>query len=240
MTAARLVARKEVDRVYLSLERAFHAECPGQEELAKLDPLLVPAPPRNTRAFALWEAFRLACSARARFERRQTTARARKRGHARPLHDDRRRDLAIRSIERAIAHATNAARLLVEDADVMDNAVKNVPGARVEGAREDAEAAEEVARHLMHVLGRLRCFRGVPQVRTQREWDVFLSQTAARFGAVGMPTREVVALLTGLPEKRVDRAELERFRQRVRRLKVSDTYKRMDGKPEPYADFSGS
>lgn len=240
MTAARLVARKEVDRVFLSLERAFRAECPEHDELTRVDPLLVPRPRRNARALALWEAVRLACSARARFSRRETTARAKRQGQPMPLHDDKRRDLAIRSMERAIAHATNAARLLAEDADAMEGAIKNVLGAHIEGVREDADAAADVAQHLVQVLGRLRCFRGVPQVRTQREWDVFLSQTAARFGAVGMPTREVVALLTGLPEKRVDRAELERFRQRVRRLKLSDTYKRTKRDSVSYADFPGA
>jgi hypothetical protein len=235
MTAARL----EVNRVYASLERAFLIECPEHEELVRLDLTIVPPPRRSTRAFALWEALRLAWSARARFLRRETITHAKKHGQQLPLHDDKLRDQAIRSIERAIAQATIAARFLEEDAAAMEAIAKKVRGGRVEGPREDADAAAEAVRHLVGVLGRLRRFRGVPQVRTQREWDVFLSQSAAKFGAVGMATREVVALLTGLPESRVDRAELERFRQRVRRLKLSDTYVRTDGNPGSYADLSG-
>jgi hypothetical protein len=240
MTAPRLVARKEVDRVYASLERAFVAECPEHAEMVRLDLTIVPPPRRNTRAFALWDALRLAWSARARFLRRDTTAHAKKRGQRMPLHDDKLRDQAIRSMERSITQAANAARLLAEDAAAMETVARKLRGGRVEGPREDADAAAEAVQHLVEVLGRLRRFRGVPQVRTQREWDVFLSQSAAKFGAVGMATREVVALLTGLPENRVDRAELERFRQRVRRLKLSDTYERTNRKSNSYADFSGA
>src|SRR6185295_7702951 len=110
MTAARLVARKEVDRVCAALERAFLTECPEHTEMVRLDLMEVPPPPRNTRAFALWEAFRLSWSARARFRRRATTARARKQGQRMPLHDDKLRDNAIRSTERALAEAAKAAR----------------------------------------------------------------------------------------------------------------------------------
>ena len=220
MTAARLVPRKEVERVYASLERAFLLECPEHAELVRMDLLLVPAPEQNTRGFALWEAFRLVWSAHARFVRGSITARAKQRGEKLPTLDDKLRNQAIKSMERAVTDAANAARLLAEDADTMEAFLKNLRGS-VPGARQDAEAAQEAARHLAAVLVQLRHFRGVPQIRTRREWDFLISRTAARLAALGMPSRQVAALLTGVPEKRIDRAALERFRQRVRRLKPS-------------------
>ena len=83
--------------------------------------------------------------------------------------------------------------------------------------------AERLEKELGELTERLNRFDGVPQIRTQREWDRFLSETAAAMLEVGFEPRTVATVLTGTPEQKITTETLERFRQRVRRLRETGT-----------------
>jgi hypothetical protein len=169
------------------------------------------------------DALRLAWSANARFERGRLAANARARGQRIAGLEDDRRDAALSSLEKALSLTQRAAELLAEDADKMDRQARRWRGHADPSLHGDVAKTEAMARGVERLLKHLTRCKGIPQIRTQGEWDEFLSESAAALLDAGFANREVAALLTGQRSEDVDRATMERFRQRVRRIKVSGT-----------------
>ena len=222
MTVAKSLQRKGVERVWLTLEEAFKAECPDISDEFYLDPSTIPRP-SSKRAAALWEAYRLAWSASARFRRRTEKKRATKRGQGAVFFDDKLVDKAIENVQRAQAAMRNATALLEKATERLERETIRIgfDKAFVKTDRTKIEAAERIESDLELFVGELTTFNGVPQARTQGQWDRFISNSAARLLDAGFSSREVAGLLSGQPAEEVDRPTLEKFRQRVRRHQIS-------------------
>jgi len=222
MTVAKSLQRKEVERVWVALERAFRAECPDVPDMFYLDPSTIPRP-SSKRGVALWEAYRLAWSASARFRRRTEKKRATKRGQGAAFFDDKLVDKAIENMQRAQAAMRNATAFLEKAAERLERETVRIGfnKAFVKTERAKIEAAERIETDLELLVGEITTFNGVPQARTQGQWDRFISSSAAKLLDAGFSSREVAGLLTGLPAEEIDRPTLEKFRQRVRRHQIS-------------------
>jgi hypothetical protein len=221
MTAARSLQRKDIARVEAALLDALKAECPHYNEHVLLHAQFVPRP-ESKRAIALWEAYRLAWSAGARFRRLEQAKLARARGQGEAFFDDRRIDSAIADLERARTLVRNASRTILKDNERIEKeATRLGHGSDLEDHPEHARTAKRIGDALDLLVRKVKSFGGIPQARTQGEWDQFISSTAEKLLAVGFGSREVAGLLTGRSPDKVDRATLERFRQRVRRSQVS-------------------
>jgi hypothetical protein len=222
MTAAKPLQRKEVDKVMASLRSALAQEWPSyDDQLLDFPPAL--AEPTTKRAKVLLEAYKRAWAASVRFSRREQKGLASKRGLGAAFFDDRQTDLAIASLERARALVRNAREALQHDMTRISK----------ERARRGL-VGDDFGNHPVHVLAierlekaigvrasKIQTFEDIPQARTRGEWDAFLSETAKNLLGAGFGTREVAGLLTGEKPEVVDRATLERFRQRVSRLENS-------------------
>ena len=221
MTAAKPLQRKDVDRVAAALLVALKAECPDYSEALFLDPPSIPRP-SSARASTVWEAYRLAWSASARFTRREQTKRAKTLAQGEAFFDDKRVNLAIVSLERARTLVRNANRALLEDITRIEKeAARMGLGTDLQDHPDHVRSTSRIGTALDSLVTKLKSFRGISQPRTQSEWEEFISSTAEKLLGVGFSSREVAGLLTGRKPERVDRATLERFRQRVRRLQVS-------------------
>jgi hypothetical protein len=222
MTAAKSLQRKDVDRVAAGLLGALKAECPDYSEFLFLDPPSIPRP-ESKRARAIWEAYRLAWSASARFSRREQIKRAKTLAQGEAFFDDKRINQAIVSLERARTLVRNANRALLENVERIEKeAVRLGLGTDLQDHPDHVRSTKRIGDALDSLVNKLKSFRGISQPRTQSEWDEFISSTAERLLAVGFGSREVAGLLTGRKPEKVDRATLERFRQRVRRLQISE------------------
>jgi hypothetical protein len=222
MTAAKSLKRKEVDKVTAALFKALSEECPNEEEQLRAIPL-TDWRPTSKRGKALCEAYRRAWAASVRFSRREHMGLASKRGLGAAFFDDRRTDVAIASLERARTLVRNARESLQRDMTRIgkERARHGLTGDDHGRTPEHVEAIERIEEALDVRLTELKTFQGIPQARTQSEWDEFLSETARNLLVAGFATREVAGLLTGKKPEAVDRATLERFRQRVSRLGIS-------------------
>lgn len=212
-----------MDRVFYSLAEALRPEIPGFPPDGTAEMMAgAPGPlTRTPRGRILWKAFESAAAARARFVRRELVRGATRRGVDLATLDDKRRDramLALRDAGRLVGEAAHALR---EDIAALEavNALHGRLFQTDEALVTSAAQAERIASELSEVLHRLNLFKGVPQIRTQREWDRFLSETASEMLDEGFSAREVAAILTGTPPTKVTNETLERFRQRVRRLR---------------------
>jgi hypothetical protein len=222
MTAAKSLQRKDVDRVAAALLEALKAECPDHAEYVFLYPPSIPRP-ESRRATAVWEAYRCAWSASARVSRREQIKRAKALAQGEAFFDDRRVDAAIVSLERARTLVRNANRALLEDIKRIEKEAERLGlGTNLQDHPDHVRSTKRIGDALDSLLSKLKSFGGISQPRTQSEWDDFISSTAERLLAVGFSSREVAGLLTGRKPERVDRATLERFRQRIRRLQISE------------------
>jgi hypothetical protein len=221
MTAAKSLQRKEVERVAVALLDLLKAECPDFPEYLFFDPLVSP-PIESERGRVVLDAYRLAWSASARFTRRDQTKRAKARAQGEAFFDDKRINLAIVSLEHARALVRKANQALMENiAQLEKEAARHGFGVDLADHPEHVQVTERIVGALDTVVSKLKTFKGIPQARNRGEWDTFISTTAERLLEVGFSSREVAALLTGRKPDKVDRATLERFRQRVRRLQIS-------------------
>lgn len=223
MTAAKSLERKEVEGVTAALRNALKDECPDCEALLEFPPAL--PKPSSKRGAALWQAYRLAWSASARFTRRTQRDLAKKRRSGEAFFDDRQTDSAIASLERARTLVRNAGAAFEEDiARIRKERTRiGLRGDDVGDLPEHVQDAEELVAHLDLLLAKLKTFHGIPQARSRGDWDAFVSGSAQRLLSAGFSTREVAGMLTGKRPESVDRATLEKFRQRVNRLAVSKT-----------------
>jgi hypothetical protein len=224
MTAAKSLERKEVERVTVALRNALKAECPEYPE-AFLDSPPDSQPPASKRGAALWEAHCLAWSALVRFTRKQQFNKAKKGGQGAAFFDDSQNDVAIASLERARTLVRNAAAAVQRNIDGIRKARARLGlrGEDLENLPQQLAAIEKIGGRLDGQLRELKAFRTIPQARTRSDWDEFLSRTAKNLLDVGFGTREVAGMLTGKKAGAVDRATLERFRQRVNRLAESSS-----------------
>jgi len=232
VTAPKPTSRKAVDRVFHSLATALRPELDdatlaGGSWADMDDELLGATPSRPTttpRGIVLWNALRLAAAARARFVRREQFRRTSRRGDELATLDDTRKDRAMVRLRDA-ARLTGEARQALED-DIAAVQAMNKRYGGILGQDEETELALKEAQRLEQglnaLLERLNMFKGVPQIRTQREWDRFLSETASAMLDLGFSPREVAGILTGTAPAKVTTQTLERFRQRVRRLKETE------------------
>jgi hypothetical protein len=222
MTAAKPLQRKEVDKVTATLRSALAQECPSyDDQLLDFPPAL--AEPTAKRAKVLLDAYRRAWAASARFSRREQKGLASKRGLGSAFFDDSQTDLAIARLERARAFAKNAREALELDMARIskERARRGLLGDDFGKHPAHVRAIERLEKALRERAAEIQTVEGIPQARTRREWDAFLSEAAKKLLAVGFGTREVAGLLTGEKPESVDRATLERFRQRVSRLEIS-------------------
>jgi len=218
MTVAKLLQRKEVERVTAALLDALKAECPEYPEMVFWDATVIPYP-ESKRGRALWTAYRLAWSASTRFARREQTKRAKTRAQGQAFFDDKHVNHAINSLERARTLTRNASKALGEYIDaIQKEAARLGLGTDTQDYPAHVKTAEQIGDALDALTRNLKQFRGIPQARTRGEWDAFISATAQSLTEVGFSPREIAGLLTGKKPDAVDRATLERFRQRVRRL----------------------
>jgi len=221
MTAAKSLQRKEVDRVAAALLEALKAECPEYPEVVFYDSPTIPKP-ASKRGEVVWHAYLLAWSASARFTRRVQAKRAKSRAQGEAFFDDKRINQAIVSLERARTLVAKAHQALLENVEQLQKEAKRLGLTADLGDHPDhLRDLTGVAVKLDGLTTKLKTFRGIPQARTSSEWDEFISVTAERLLNVGFTSREVAGLLTGRRPEKVDRATLERFRQRVRRRQVS-------------------
>jgi len=223
MTVAKPLQRKDVERVAATLERAFRAECPDIAEELFFDPSVIPRP-KSKRGVALWQAYRLAWSAKMRFERRTQKKKANVRGQGAPFFDDKLVDRAIENLQRAHAATRNAIDLLTAHSAKLTEAAVGIGWNKDYLSKEpppNLGAAQRIKSAVEELIGDLTTFKGVPQARTRGDWDRFVSASAASLLDAGFSSREVAGLLTGQAAEKVDRATLERFRQRVRRREIS-------------------
>lgn len=222
MTAPKSLERKEVERVTAALRNALKIEWPEIED-AFLD--FPPAAPKATskRRAVVLEAYRLAWAASARFTRKTQRELAKKRGSGEAFFDDRQTETAIGSLERARTLVRNAGAAVEKDMARIrkERARVGLRGDDVGDLPEHLRGLEQLREALESRIQKLKTFQGIPQIRTRSEWDDFLSNTAKKLLAIGFATREVAAFLTGKQPEAVDRATLEKFRQRVNRLAVS-------------------
>jgi len=222
MTAPRSLQRKDVDRVAAALLEALKAECPDYNEHQLLYPPLLPRP-ESKRGIAVWQAYRLAWSAAARFSRREEAKQAKARAQGEAFFDDRRVDSAIADLERARTLVRNANRALLKDIERIEKEAARLGyDTDLQDHPEHVRNTKRIGDALDLLVKKVKSFGGIPQARTQSEWDEFISSSAERLLAVGFSSREVAGLLTGRSPERVDRATLERFRQRVRRSQISE------------------
>ena len=219
MTAAKSLQRKEVDKVTAALYKALSEECPNQEDQLLAIPL-TDWRPTSKRGKVLCEAYRRAWAASARFSRREQKGLASKRGLGAAFFDDGQTDLAIANLERARTLVRNAREALQRDMTRIgkERARRGLSVDDLGRNPEHVEAMEKIEEALEVRLTELKTCQGIPQARTRSEWDEFLSETARNLLVAGFGTREVASLLTGKKPEAVDRATLERFRQRVNRL----------------------
>lgn len=212
MTDKRPVEREEVERVFKALlqeyeEHQHRGDYP--KELLYNVPE-IPLPRKGTKARAVLDALRLAWCANVRFVRADHAKHAQKRGERIYALEDERRDAAIASVERAHSLVQKAAELLNEDFEVMNRQASRWKGSADPELHEDANQAGLAAARLEKLLTRLGHFKGIRQIRTQGDWDEFLTDSAAALLDVGFSNREVAALLTGQDPSEVDRATMER------------------------------
>lgn len=219
MTAPKSTKKKDVERVYSSVERAFSAEVPEYPAELVFDVPGIPEPRPGTRGHVLWEALRTAFATRARYRRRDIVRVTTKRGRPVRSLDDTQRYAAIRNLNRALALTQGAVALLQDAIDIAEAETRTVQ----KDLRGEVDDVAALGRQFGEVLARMSLFRGIRQLRTLREWDLFISETAAKMQEVGFSSREVCGILTGTKPERVDRATMERFRQRVRRQTESGT-----------------
>ncbi|MEO8978126.1 MAG: hypothetical protein ABI548_01000 [Polyangiaceae bacterium] len=187
------------------------------------DPSVIPRP-KSKRGLALWEAYRRAWSAKMRFERRTQKKKAKLRGQGAPLFDDKLVDRAIENLQRAHAATRNAIEFLSAHSAKQTEAAVGIGWNKDYLSKEpppSVGAAVRIKSAVEDLIGDLTTFAGVPQPRTRGDWDRFVSTSAAELLDAGFSSREVAGLLTGQRPERVDRATLERFRQRVRRREIS-------------------
>lgn len=213
MTAPKTTKKKDVERVFKSIERAFVAEVPDYPENLVFNVPDIPEPRHGTRAHVVWEALRTAFAARVRYRRRDILRKTAARGEPVVSFDDKKRFAAIRNLNRAWVLTGEAVALLQEAAAITEADIKAVP----KELRDEVERVAVLERQFEPLLAGLNAFRGIHQIRTQREWDLFISETATKMQDVGFSSREVCGILTGSKPERIDRATMERFRQRVRR-----------------------
>lgn len=222
MTVPKSLERKEVERVAATLRNTLKIEWPEIDD-AFLD--FPPAAPKATtkRRAAVLDAFRLAWAASARFTRKTQRELAKKRGSGEAFFDDRQTDAAIICLERARTLVRNAGAAIEMDIARIrkERARIGLRGEDVGDLPEHVGATENVVVDLERLLERLKTFQGIPQARTRGEWDAFVSSAAQKLLSAGFGTREVAGMLTGKHPEDVDRATLERFRQRMNRLAVS-------------------
>lgn len=221
MTVWRPPDYDEVERVFEALQSAFAEAQPhlSEDDFRDISDLGRPRP--GTRARALWEPLRLAWCAHARFRRAKLKARMPK-ALTVPVDDDRR-DRAIQSVERALALLQNAAEELQEDAETIHKFVVMLEQDQTRQRYEDAKNVAGLADETREQLSKLKRYKGIRQIYTQREWDEFISDAAEGLLRAGFSSREVAGLLSGSAPEDVDRATLERFRQRVRRRRETQT-----------------
>ena len=221
MTAPKLLQRKEVERVASALLDVLKAECPEFPDYLFSEPSVNP-PIESERGQVVLQAYRLAWSASARFTRRDQAKRAKAGAQSAAFFDDKRVNLAIVSLERARTLVRNANQALMENiAQLEKEAARHGFGVELEDHPQHVQATKRIAAELDTVVSKLKTFKGIPQARNRGEWDNFISATAEKLLEVGFSSREVAGLLTGKKPEKVDRATLEKFRQRVRRLQVS-------------------
>ncbi len=222
MTAAKALERKEVERVTAALRNALKAECPERHD-AFLDLPPDSPKPASKRGAALWDAHRQAWATLARLTRRAELSRARKRGGGEAFFDDRQNEAAITNLERARTLVRNGCAAVQTNIDRIrkERARLGLRGDDFEDLPEHLDAMERIGETLKRRIEKLKTFRGIPQARTRDDWDEFVSRMAKQLLEAGFGTREVAGLLTGKEPDAVDRATLERFRQRVNRLAVS-------------------
>jgi hypothetical protein len=222
MTAAKPLQRKEVDKVAAALLGALRPEYEGQgDHIFEYPPAL--RQPTSKRGKVLWAAYLRAWAASARFSRREQKGLARKRGLGAAFFDDDQTDLAIASLERARWFVKNAREALQLDMARIskERARRGLPGDDFGKHPLHVQAIERLEKAIGVRAAKIQTFEDIPQARTRKEWDAFLSETAKDLLAAGFGTREVAGLLTGERPEAVDRATLERFRQRVSRLEIS-------------------
>lgn len=183
--------------------------------------------PRPKRARALWQAFQVVAASRARFVRRDLLQRRLKKGEeVLAVLDDRNRDLAmfkLRDAARLSDEAAEALKADVEAIQALQGRYANLGFEPDHLVIEAAQRAAQLAKALRTLKRSLNSFKGIRQIRTQREWDRFLSETASTLQDLGYTNRQVAAFLTGTPEAELTTATLERFRQRVRRARETAT-----------------
>jgi hypothetical protein len=220
MTAAKRLQRKEVEKVMAMLRAALAQEWPDCAQLLDFPPAL--AEPTEKRAKVLWEAYRHAWAAWARFSRREQKGLASKRGLGAAFFDDRQTDLAIASLERARYFVRNAREALQRDMTRIskERARRGILGEDFGKLPIHVRAIERLEKAIEQRAAEIQTVEDIPQARTRHEWDAFLSETAKKLLDVGFGKREVAGLLTGEKPESVDRATLERFRQRVSRLET--------------------
>jgi hypothetical protein len=219
MTAAKPLQRKEVEKVMATLRDALAQEWHAYDDQTLHYPPAL-AEPTTKRAKVLLEAYRRAWAAWARFSRREQKGLASKRGLGAAFFDDRQTDLAIASLERARYFVRNAREALQRDMTRIskERARSGIPGDDFGKHPAHVRAIERLEKALGGRAAKIQTFEDIPQARTRSEWDAFLSETARNLLVAGFGTREVAGLLTGEKPESVDRATLERFRQRVSRL----------------------
>jgi len=224
MTAAKPLQRKEVDKAMATLLAALRQEYPGQgDHIFDYPPAL--RQPTSKRGKVLWAAYRRAWAASTRFSRREQKGLASTRGLGVAFFDDHQTDLAITNFERARTLVRAGREALELDMALIskERAGRGLLGEDFGQLPEHVRAAEQIEEALAERVKALKTFENIPQARTRSEWDAFLSETAQKLLAAGFGTREVAGLLTGKKSEAVDRATLERFRQRVSRLGISRT-----------------
>ncbi|HEY2406938.1 MAG TPA: hypothetical protein VGI10_13100 [Polyangiaceae bacterium] len=166
-----------------------------------------------------------------RFERLEQKNRAMKRGKGGPFFDDELIDRAIEALQRARVATRNAADFLADHLERGTQEAVRFGAEKVllirpvkralKGAHARIDEVDGIRLDLERLLDELTTFHGIPQARTRGDWDRFVSASAAKLLDAGFGSREVAGLLTGRPAEQIDRATLERFRQRVRRQEIS-------------------
>lgn len=222
MTAAKSLQRKEVEKVAAALLSALRAEYAGQGDHIFYFPPALPKP-TSKRGKALLAAYLRAWAASARFSRREQKGLASTRGLGAAFFDDLQTDLAIANFERAKTLVRHGREALQQDMALIskERARNGLLGEDFGRLPDHVRAAEQIEDALERRVQALKTFEGIPQARTQSEWDAFISESAEKLLAAGLGTREVAGLLTGKKPETVDRATLERFRLRVTRLQIS-------------------
>jgi hypothetical protein len=229
MTAAKLVQRRQVERVCVSLAEIF-AKHSGKTPASVLRTVpKIPRPPPHTKARVVWGALLVAWNTGELLDRRDQLKAAKRRGRKGSTSEESRRDQAAARLEKAAKQMRKAAALRKLDAEEALSEKRGRYGPRVREARDkrareardEARKIEKAACVVDKLAESMTGIPGLPVIRTQAQWHRFLSRAATSLLEVGYTNREVVAMLTDQAPEDVDRATLERFRQRVRRLPIT-------------------